>query len=228
VDAGHGRTRELYDLWAPQYPPQPHNPLMRAEQTAMLAEWPEVRGGVALDLACGTGRYAQLLTGSAAAQVVAVDFSAQMLVRAPVECRVQASMSRLPFAAAAFNAVISGLAVGHAPDLTVWMSEVARVLACGGTLLFSDFHPQAARAGLTRTFRDVSGSQHTLPHHTYGLADHEQAAAAAQLSIEGVREVRLGYELNEAFQGSEEFYRRWHGLPVVLVVRARAVSRHGC
>ncbi|RZI93625.1 MAG: hypothetical protein EOP39_31235, partial [Rubrivivax sp.] len=31
-----------YDLWAESYPPLPHNPLMRAEQTALLALCPDV------------------------------------------------------------------------------------------------------------------------------------------------------------------------------------------
>jgi SAM-dependent methyltransferase len=221
VNADQDRTCELYDLWAPRYPPEPHNPLMRAEQAAMLAQWPEVSGRTTLDLACGSGRYARLLSGGAAAQVVAVDFSAAMLARAQLPCRIRAHMTRLPFAAGAFDVVISGLAVGHAPNLTEWMSEVARVLAPGGVVLFSDFHPEAARAGMTRTFRDLAGNKHTLPHHSYDLAAHQREAAAAHLTIEGVCEVRMGFELNEQFDGSEELYRRWHGVPVVLVVRAR-------
>ena len=33
---------EAYACWAPTYPPVPHNPLMRAEQAALLALCPEV------------------------------------------------------------------------------------------------------------------------------------------------------------------------------------------
>jgi hypothetical protein len=36
-----------------------------------------------------------------------------------------------------------------------------------------------------------------------------------------VHEVRVGVELREPFPKSEDFYRRWDGLPIVLVVRAR-------
>jgi len=35
-----------------------------------------------------------------------------------------------------------------------------------------------------------------------------------------VRELRVGYELQERFPGSESFYSQWHGLPLVLIVRA--------
>ena len=54
-------TRALYDRWAPLYPPLPHNPVMRAEQAAMLQSLPDVCGARALDLACGSGRYAMIL-----------------------------------------------------------------------------------------------------------------------------------------------------------------------
>src|ERR1700734_1440712 len=40
--------REAYERWAPTYAPVPHNPLMSAEQQAMLAQWPELVGRRAL------------------------------------------------------------------------------------------------------------------------------------------------------------------------------------
>jgi hypothetical protein len=53
------------------------------------------------------------------------------------------------------------------------------------------------------------------------VALQQEAAAAANLAIEVIHEVRVGIELKESFPKSEEFYRRWDGLPIVLVVRAR-------
>src|SRR5580698_9287175 len=70
-----------YDHWAANYPPQPHNPLMRAEQRAMLEQWPGVSGARALDLACGTGRYGQVLAATGAAEITSLDFSPEMLRR---------------------------------------------------------------------------------------------------------------------------------------------------
>ena len=71
--------RALYDEWAPNYPPEAHNPLMRIEQAAMLRLLPPVRGLRALDLACGTGRYSRILTDRGAASITALDFSWRML-----------------------------------------------------------------------------------------------------------------------------------------------------
>ncbi len=209
-----------YDLWAQSYPPVPHNALMRAEQRAMLALWPDVAGSSALDLACGTGRYAQLLEERGAALVVATDLSPGMLEHSDVQRRVRADMMQLPFADASFDVVVSGLAVGHAPRLDEWMREVARVLVPGGVLLYSDFHPEAAHAGMTRSFTDAQHRKHTLLHASFDLPAHQAAGAATGLRLDAVHEVKVGDDLREEFTGSDAFYSRWAGLPVVLVLRA--------
>jgi malonyl-CoA O-methyltransferase len=87
--------------------------------------------------------------------------------------------------------------------------------------LYSDFHPEAARVGLTRSFKDEQNDTCTVPHRCYGVALQQEAATAANLAIDVIHEVRVGIELKEPFPKSEEFYRRWDGLPIVLVVRAR-------
>jgi SAM-dependent methyltransferase len=218
------RNLDAYNCWANSYPPVPHNPLMRAEQRAMIEHWPDVAGARALDLACGTGRYACALADRGAAHVVAVDFSPAMLRRSSNAHRVRADMMALPFANGVFDVVVSGLAVGHAPDITLWMREAARVLVAGGELLYSDFHSQACAAGMTRSFTDEHHQKHTLSHNRYDLPDHQRAAAAADLAVDVVHELRVGMELQETFPGSDRVYHRWHGLPIVLVIRARKGS----
>jgi malonyl-CoA O-methyltransferase len=214
-------TLEAYERWAPVYPPVAHNPLMRAEQRSMLEEWPDMRGRCVLDLACGSGRYSRLLREAGAAQVVAVDFCTPMLEQVAAAHRVRASMMQLPFRSAVFDAVVCGLAVGHAMDIGEWLSGIARVLRPGGNLLYSDFHSAAIRAGMTRSFKDAADVTWTVPHRVYDLSCQQDALAAAGLTVVTVRELRMGVELNEAFPGSEQAYRQWYGVPVVLVVRAR-------
>ncbi|HEU4590685.1 MAG TPA: class I SAM-dependent methyltransferase [Steroidobacteraceae bacterium] len=214
-------TFEMYERWAPVYSPAPHNALMRAEQRAMCELLPDVAGMRALDLACGTGRYARLLLQSSAGDVVAADFSPAMLRNSVGGYPVRASLTRLPFAAGAFDLVVSGLALGHAEDLRQCFSEIARVLQPRGVLLYSDFHFDAARAGQVRSFRDASGRRLELPVDGYPPQMHRDAALEAGLEVDVFRELRAGIELDESFAGSEEFYRRWAGTPIVLVVRAR-------
>jgi len=213
-----------YDCWAASYPPLPHNPLMRAEQQLVVELWPEVRGLRALDLASGTGRYGLLLQERGASDVVACDLSGGMLERSPLASRVRANMMHLPFAVGSFDIVVAGLAVGHAPRLRDWLDEVARVLAPGGCLVYSDFHPDAAAAGMTRSFVDDQQRKHVLEHRRYQLSDHLAAAPLAGLEIEVWREARVGRELREPFTGSVDFYRRRHDLAVVLAVRMRKLG----
>ena len=214
-------TLEAYERWARVYPPVAHNPLMRAEQAAMLELLPAVAGRRVLDLACGSGRYSRLLVEANAGQVVALDFCMPMLQQVAAVSRVCASMMQLPLQANSFDCVISGLALGHATDIYPWMSEVARVLRPGGCLLYSDFHPQAARAGMTRSFKDDADETWTVPHRAYDLECQQQAVAAAGLTIQALSQIRVGVELTETFAGSDSIYRDWHGLPLVLVVQAR-------
>lgn len=202
-----------YDLWAGDYPPLPHNPLMAAEQAAVLSLWPELAGRRALDLACGSGRYGLLMQARGVSSLVGCDRSSGMLARSPLPCRVRADMHRLPFAPGRFDFIACGLAVGHAPDLDAWMAEVARVLARGGVLVYSDFHPDAARAGMTRSFHDATGQRHDLAHALHAPDDHRRAACAAGLVLQGQREVRVGHELVAPQLAGRE------GLRVVLALR---------
>src|SRR4051794_3689257 len=71
-------TLRAYRRWAPVYPPVAHNPLMRVEQQAMLDVWPDSAGRRALDLACGSGRYSQLLLEAGAGEVISLDFCMPM------------------------------------------------------------------------------------------------------------------------------------------------------
>ncbi len=214
-------TRTAYEQWAPHYPPEAHNPLMRAEERSMRSLWPDVKGRAVLDLACGTGRYARLAFDAGASQVIATDFCSSMLARVHDVPRVCASMMQLPFGDGGFDVVVCGLAVGHACNVFDWMAEVARVTKTGGTLLYSDFHPEASRAGLPRSFKGREGELLSVPHQRHELSEQREAAAAAGLIIDTVVELRVGVEVDAPRPQACAAVRQWQGLPVVLVVRAR-------
>lgn len=212
--------QELYDRWAPVYPPEAHSPLLRAEQAAMLQRLPDVTGGFALDLACGSGRYARILADRGAQYVVALDFSPAMLKQVRTGAPVRGEIDQLPLRDESFDLVISGLALGYARDLAACLREIARVLKPGGTLLYSDFHPQAQQRGHVRSFKDADGQRLDLPASRHDRVAHLAALAAARLELGDLFEPRAGFEFPEALPAGP-LQREWHGVPVLLVAQAR-------
>ena len=96
-----------------------------------------------LDAGCGNGRYSRFLLRQADANalITGFDLSQQMLVRARNHLKservshVAADLTRLPYATACFDAVVSGWVLEHLPDPRPGLSELARVLRPGGKLL---------------------------------------------------------------------------------------------
>jgi malonyl-CoA O-methyltransferase len=184
---------------------------MALEQAAMLDLLPGLAGARVLDLACGSGRYLAALAGRGAGYLAGLDLSREMLHRAAPLGRplAQGDLRRLPFAAQSFDLVICGLAMGHVAELAGAVTEAGRVLSPGGRLLYSDFHPLAALAGLQRTFRGDDGRLYAVEHHLHLYEDHHAACTRAGLVIESVREPRLMVD------------HPWRGKPAALLVLAR-------
>lgn len=201
---------EAYARWAATYPPAPHNLLMEMEQAAMLELLPEVRNKVALDLACGSGRYLNLLRERGAAHVIGLDLSREMLAAAPSPQKklLQGDLCALPLASESFDLIVCGLAVGHVENLRSLIAEAGRVLKAGGEFLYSDFHPFGALAGWQRTFRDKDGKEYAVRHFTHRHEDHVAACRASGLEITAVREPKI------------EVKHKWRGFPAVLVIKA--------
>ena len=205
-------VQAAYALWAETYPPCAHTPLMELEERAMLQLLPTCAHQRVLDLGCGSGRYLRTLRAQGSRVAVGLDISPEMLARARSVGGgrlVRGDMSALPFADVSFDLVVSGLAVGHLPELVGFLREVARVTRRGGALVYSDLHPDGARAGWARTFRTADGSEYAVPHHVHSRSDHERASVAAGLEIDKIVEPEVAPP------------HAWKGRPAALIVRAR-------
>jgi SAM-dependent methyltransferase len=120
----------------------------------MLSMLPPVDGLRVLDAGCGSGRYSEQLHGRGA-RVRAIDGSAAMVAHARarlgdrVEVRVAHLAGPLPFPDSSFDLVLSALVLHYLRDGEPTLRELRRVLAPGGTLLFSTHHPahEAQRLG---------------------------------------------------------------------------------
>lgn len=180
---------EAYSHWAASYPPHAHNPLMAAEQAAMLALLPPLEGLVVLDLAGGTGRYGLIARERGAREVISVDNSRAMLRANPLPNRIEATSEAVPLAARSVDVVVCALALGHLPRLAASIAEIGRVLAPGGWALISDIHPSVALAGGKRTFVGDDGVTYAVEHYVHTVEDYRKAADTVGLRLDIARDV---------------------------------------
>lgn len=222
--------RAAYALWAPSYPAHAHNPVMQAEERAMLGLMPAaLHGQAVLDVGCGSGRYMLHALRRGAAQVTGVDLSPQMLERAGTELAalhadapvalVQGSLAALPLPNARADLTVCGLVVGHLENLAQSLAELRRVTRPGGTLLCSDVHPIGHALGWRRDFK--SGGLSYAVRHTPHLYSHwHSACAALGLQIERVLEPMLD---PADIPAGAHFDRMALEVPVALVFQLRRV-----
>jgi SAM-dependent methyltransferase len=214
-------AQDAYELWAATYPPVAHNPLMRVEQDAVEPLLAHIRATRALDLGTGSGRYVPMLAATGAASVFGIDFSLAMLRRGGNgHPRICGDARQLPFRRSAFDLINASLMVGDIADLAAWSREIARVLASGGHLVYSDFHPSWAQRGWTRTFRDAGGVLHDISFNAHTIDDHLAALDAAGLRVRTIREPRFNSPRDESEPGIKAFRRRWGNPQVVAVFHA--------
>ncbi len=134
-----GEVERMFDRISPVYDVM--NRVMTAgldrRWRRLTAETVVKPGDRVLDACCGTGDLA-LAARELGAEVVGVDFSAEMLRRARAKSAeiewVQADVTELPFPDASFDAVTIGFGIRNVPDLDAGLAELARVLRPGGRL----------------------------------------------------------------------------------------------
>ncbi|GGY23107.1 biotin synthase [Rhodanobacter panaciterrae] len=221
---------EAYALWAHSYPAHAHNPVMQAEERAMLGLMPAtLQGQAVLDAGCGSGRYMLHALRRGAARLTGVDLSPEMLQCAVAELGVlqsdaaaevelvQGSLAALPIPDALADLTVCGLVVGHLENLQQALAELRRVTRPGGILLCSDVHPIGHALGWLRDFK--SGNQRYAVRHTQHLySDWHAACAALGLQIEQVLEPMLD---PVDIPAGARFDRMALEVPVALVFQLR-------
>lgn len=219
-----------YALWAADYPAHAHNPVMHAEERAMLGLLPaDLSGAVVVDAGCGSGRYMRHALVRGAARVHGVDLSPEMLARAAAVSAeadatsrvelVQGSLEALPLDEGIADLTLCGLTIGHLERLEPALAELRRVTRPGGRILCSDVHPTGHALGWLRDFK--SGGRRYAARHTPHLYSHWHAACThLGLAIEHVLEPML--DSADIPEGAH-FDRQALDVPVALVFRLRRV-----
>lgn len=192
---------DAYALWAPSYPARAHNPVMLAEERAMLGLLSQdLSGRNVLDAGCGTGRYMRYAMQRGAARIAGVDLSRDMLLRAEAELDLgrrrasielmQGSLDDLPVTDAWADLTICGLAVGHVEQLEPVLAELCRVTQPGGMVLCSDVHPIGHALGWLRDFK-ADGQRYAVRHTAHLYSHWHAACARVGLEIGSVLEPML-------------------------------------
>ena len=147
--------------------------------------------GVALDAACGTGRFAEFLAGRGH-QVIGVDSSPEMLAyarrRVPDGEFHVGELDRLPLSDDSVDVIVCALALVHVRRLQPVMAEFARVLRPGGDLVISDIHHELVTRGSVITARGPAGEPCLAATYRHQLGDYLRAALSLGLQVKRCEE----------------------------------------
>jgi SAM-dependent methyltransferase len=186
-------TIDGYRVWSQTYD-EPRNGLFDFEEPLVTEILDERPTGVAVDAACGTGRYAEYLAARGH-QVIGVDSSPDMLARA--RTRVPQAEFRpgdlqdLPLADDSADIIVCGLALNHVPALAPVMAEFARVLRPGGHLVISDGHQESVALGSIPSVVGPGGRPARVSTYRHLVGDYLRAALSVGLQVRRCEEPRL-------------------------------------
>jgi malonyl-CoA O-methyltransferase len=212
-------AREGYALWAPRY--EIETAISFLEDRLVTALQVPLLNRRLLDAGCGTGRR---MCDSGAALAVGVDLTPDMLTRSVAGASLAAADVRaLPFPSDSFDVVWCRLVIGHIRELDAAYAELARVCRPGGTLVVTDFHPDAVAAGHRRSFRDLSGQVREIEHYKHDMRAHERIARALGLTLWSRRDAEVGPLVRPFYERARRLaaYERQRGLRIVLALTFR-------
>jgi SAM-dependent methyltransferase len=146
---------------------------------------------VALDAACGTGRFAEFLA-ERGHRVIGVDSSPDMLAharrRVPDGEFHVGELDRLPLPDDSVDVIVCALALVHVPQLQPVMAEFGRLLRPGGDLVISDLHHERVTRGSVIKARGPGGEPYIAPTYRHRLGDYLRSALSLGLQVKRCEE----------------------------------------
>jgi len=189
------------------------------EQRALLPWMARLHPRRAIDIGCGTGRWASHLSA------LGFDASPAMLAVAARKPGLRgrlavADATALPIASHSSDLILCALTFGHIRNQSAALAEFSRILAPGGALLLTDFHPAAAAQGWRRTFRR-DGLVYELENHPYSLDQLRNTAAALSLILEQSVDAAIAEPERHLFEqaGKPDLFAAACRTPAVLLTR---------
>lgn len=223
------RTRRVspvegYDRWAATYDVQPENVVFALEGSlfAALMLRVAIEGKIVVDVGCGTGRHWKEILSRRPAVLIGVDPSSRMLEKlksSHPQARLLCSPGdHIPgIEDASCDVILSTLALAHIPSAVHAMREWTRVLRPGGAILVTDFHPDAIRAGMKRTF--TSGDEtFEIEHHAASLERLGEIAVDEGLRQLSIDERVIDESVRPFFERAQylEAFERHKGVALVF------------
>lgn len=215
-----------YERWALTYD-DGTNPLLAREERHLEPLLNDLRSKSVLDLACGTGRWLEKLSGRGCKSGVGIDLSAAMLRVASNKNALRGRLARaecevLPLGDAAFDLVICSFALGHIRELGDVTSELERVTKIGADIFVSDLHPRAHASGWRVGFRSC-GASVQIEVHPRSVEEIVTAFCSSQFEYLGGVSLHLGEPERPLFvrAGKINAFDRVRQVPAVLVCHFR-------
>jgi SAM-dependent methyltransferase len=210
---------EGYQLGAETWDAMP-SPIAALEERVLLPWIEPLRPRRAIDVGCGTGRW------SVRFPAIGFDLSAAMLRMAARKPRLAghlavADATRLPVKSGSADLVVCSLVLGHIRNASAALREFARLLEPGGTLLLTDFHPDAVTAGWRHRIR-IGPHVYEFEEHFYTL-DELRSAVAGELVCDAAIDATIGEPERPLFEraGRPELFQAACSRPSVLLTRWR-------
>ena len=219
------------------------------EWPALKALLPELAGKRVLDLGCGFGWHCRYAAEHGAARVLGTDLSQRMLERAramtdsPVVEYRRAAIEDTRPAPAAWDVVLSSLALHYVEDYAGVCRMVWDALSPGGWFIFSAEHPVFTAQGPQDWQRDAGGAplhwpvdryfeqgprdavflgEHMRKYHRT-VTGYVQPLLARGFALEALVEPQPAREMLDAVPGMADELRR----PMMLILKARKPRRSG-
>ncbi len=219
---------KAYDIWAADYDAQPDN-LMLALDAQLFKEMVDdlsLGNKKIVDIGCGTGRHWPYILGKKPAELLGFDVSAEMLVRLKNKFPDQkvGKINGVSFELSDQYAdlVISTLTIAHIPDAAAALKEWCRVLAPGGEIVMTDYHPVALSRGGDRTFKN-KGKLIAVKNHVHTINDILQIAKQLNLQVIRISEKIIDDQVKTYYekQNALSVFNKFKGTPIIYGIHLK-------
>jgi len=207
-----------YRIWSSAYDEAP-NPLLALEMRILSDRIGSVDGSSILDAGSGTGRWMQW-AASRGARVLGVDACREMVLKAERKPGLGgrsalADIRSIPLRDDAADLALCSFTMGYLPSPSPVFRELARI---SRQVIVTDLHPDAVRAGWTRSFR-AGDRIHDLVHYAHSVAQLDDCAGSAGLTLKWRAESSFDEPERDVFRraGKESAFDKARLVPAVLI-----------